>query len=63
MHEGHWVKQGMTIKRYTAYLMYLEFTALRGSVIFWEIGNPFQTGTEGSVSEIYLHVISPSVIY
>lgn len=61
--EGHKVKQSMTINRYTVYFMYLEFTALRGSMIFWEIDSPFQTGTDGSVSQMYLHVISTSVIY
>lgn len=54
MPEGHQVKQSMTINIYTAYLMHLEFTALRVSVIFWEIDNPFQTGTDGSVSRILL---------
>lgn len=63
MPEGHQVKQIMTISRYTAYLMCLEFTALRVSVIFWEIDDPFQTGTDGSVSQVYCSRFAPSGFY
>lgn len=63
MPEGHQVKQIMTISRYTAYLMYLEFTALRISVVFWEIDNPFQTGTDGSDRGVYCLRFAPSGIY
>lgn len=63
MPEGHQVKQSMTINRYTAYLVYLEFTTLRVSVIFWDIDNPFQTGTDGSVSRVYCMRFAPSGIF